>query len=92
MELTTETILTAAALLTAGGGIFAVVFRFVRWMDRQKRQDEELRTVREEQGVICFALLACLDGLKQLGANGNVTRAHDMLEKHLNKAAHNKEE
>ena len=88
MELTLQSIVTAAALMTACSGIFAVVFRFVRWMDRQKKQDEELRTVREEQGIICYALLACLDGLKQLGANGNVTKAHDALDKHINKAAH----
>lgn len=33
-------------------------------------------------------LLASLDGLMQLHCNGNVTKAHGMLEKHLNQAAH----
>lgn len=49
---------------------------------------EELRAVKDELCVIAYAILAALDGLKQQGCNGNVTRAHDMLEKHLNQQAH----
>ena len=33
-------------------------------------------------------MLASLDGLMQLNCNGNVTKAHGRLEKHLNKQAH----
>lgn len=88
MEITIQGVMTAAALLTACGGILTVVFRLVRWMDRQKQQDKEIQEIRDEQCVICYALLACLDGLKQLGANGNVTKAHESLDKHINKAAH----
>lgn len=88
MEITPDAIIKAAAFLTACGGIIAIVFKFVRWMDRQAKQDKEITALKEEQQVICFAMLACLDGLKQLGANGNVTKAHDRLEKHLNDKAH----
>ena len=38
--------------------------------------------------VISYAMLASLDGLMQLHCNGNVTKAHGRLEKHLNKQAH----
>lgn len=86
--ITPDDIIKAAALLTACGGIFAIVFKFVRWMDRQAKQDKEIKALKDEQQVMCFALLACLDGLKQLGANGNVTKAHEALEKHLNTKAH----
>lgn len=85
---TLDLIIKAAAVITACGGIIAVVFKFVRWMDRQAKQDKEINSLKEEQQVICYAMLACLDGLKQLGANGNVTKAHDRLEKHLNDKAH----
>lgn len=88
MEITIQGVITAAALLTACGGIVAVARKLIHWMDRQRAQDEELQEIREEQCVICYALLACLDGLKQLGANGNVTKAHESLDKHINKAAH----
>ena len=88
MEELVNGIVRAAALLTACGGIIAVVFKLVRWMDRQAKQDKEIAELKAEQQVMCYAMLACLDGLKQLGANGNVTRAYDALEKHLNKKAH----
>ena len=54
----------------------------------RQNETEELQAVKDELCVISFALLAALDGLKQLGANGNVTKAHNELEKHLNKQAH----
>lgn len=88
MEELVNGIVRAAALLTACGGIIAVVFKLVRWMDRQAKQDKEIAELKAEQQVMCYAMLACLDGLKQLGANGNVTKAYDALEKHLNKKAH----
>lgn len=53
---------------------------------------EEMEESRKERSVICFALLACLDGLIQNGANGAVTKAHERLEKHLNKKAHGLDE
>ena len=54
----------------------------------RQNETEELQAVKDELCVISFALLAALDGLKQRGANGNVTKAHNELEKHLNKQAH----
>lgn len=53
---------------------------------------KEMEESRHERSVICFALIACLDGLIQNGANGAVTEAKNMLEKHLNKKAHGLEE
>lgn len=88
MTITPQSIITLAALLTACGGIIAAVFKLVHWLDRQKKQDVELQEIRQEQCVLTYGVLACLDGLKQLGANGNVTKAHDALDKHINKAAH----
>lgn len=100
MNMTTVQAVTAVcAMIAAVGGIVALVFKFVRWVDRQKAQDQELQALKttheadikalqEELTVICYANLACLDGLKQLGANGNVTKAHDKLDKHLNQKAH----
>jgi len=55
-------------------------------------QDEKINlrlyNLEKENAVIVYSLLACLDGLKQLGANGNVTKAHEDLEKHINLQAH----
>jgi len=85
---TTQTIITLAAVVSALGGLLALLRRVSRWVDRQQVQDTEISNIKAEQQVICYALLACLDGLKQLGANGNVTKTHDTLDKHLNKNAH----
>lgn len=100
MNMTTVQAVAAVCGMIAGvAAVLALVYKFCHWLDRQKAQDRELQDVkaaheadikalREELTVVCYALLACLDGLKQLGANGNVTKAHDTLDKHLNKNAH----
>lgn len=96
---TVQAAVTACALCTGAAGVIAIIFKIVRWVDRQKTQDaelqalgskhdEDIQSLEEELTVVCYAMLACLDGLKQLGANGNVSQAHDALEKHLNKKAH----
>ena len=83
------------SLMVIIGGLWAV-FKF---LEAQKKQDAEIEKVKheneteiqhikEEQQVIAFSMLACLDGLKQLGANGEVTNAHRKLSEHLNLAAH----
>ena len=79
---------SVAGVLAALGGF---VYKFVNWLSEQKEQSEKIKLIQEEQTVICFSLLAALDGLKQLGANGEVTKAHDYLSKHINKKAHNQE-
>jgi len=56
----------------------------------QLREEERERISRleEELCVLSYALLAVLDGLKQQGCNGEVTKAHSTLEKYLNQKAH----
>ncbi len=82
------TVLELAALLGAFGTLGALLYKVFRWVERQKVQDAEIEAIKKEQCVMCYGLLATLDGLKQLGANGNVTDAHEKLEKHLNQSAH----
>ena len=53
-----------------------------------EREAKELGAIKDELCVLSYAMLASLDGLKQQGCNGNVTKAYDMLEKHLNQRAH----
>ncbi len=93
MEVTigAQTIITAAAVLTALGGIGGAVLWCMRFVERDKRQSRELAAILEEQTVICFGVLACLKGLREQGCNGPVTEALSRLEKHLNRAAHDEE-
>ncbi len=84
----TETFLTMVAVMTGVGSLWAMIYKLVQWLERQKEQDKEIQNIKKEQCVMCYGLLATLDGLKQLGANGNVTDAYNKLEKHINQSAH----
>lgn len=90
MEITisTQTVIQAGAVLTALGVIISTVVGAVKFVERQKQLAKEQEEIRVEQTVICFAQLACLKGLKEMGCNGPVTDALNRLEKHLNKSAH----
>ncbi|MBQ3568236.1 MAG: branched-chain amino acid ABC transporter permease [Anaerotignum sp.] len=81
-------ILRMAAVLGALGTVGAFLYRSFLWMEQQKLQEAEIENIKKEQCIMCYGLLATLDGLKQLGANGNVSDAFQKLEKHLNQSAH----
>ncbi|MGD6877822.1 hypothetical protein [Bacillus infantis] len=88
MTITASTIITIASLLTAIGAIFTVVFKVHKWFLKQEKQDEDIKNLKDEQRIICTGVLACLDGLEQLGCNHSVPKAKEKLEEHINNAAH----
>lgn len=88
INLTWQTLITAAAVVAALGAIGTNLAKGIRWMDRQKAQDKEIKDIKEEQSLITYGLLACLKGLKEQGCDGPVTEAVEKIEKHLNVKAH----
>lgn len=99
MYVNADTIVNAAAILTALIAIGTAAYAVIKWIQKQERQSEDIEALRKKQAddiksmqnelcLISYAMLACLDGLKQQGCNGAVTAAHDKLEKHLNQRAH----
>ncbi len=58
------------------------------WVQRQSRQDQDIKAMKEEQRILCVGLAACLDGLIQLGANHTVPKAKEELETHIQSQAH----
>ncbi len=99
IELSAQTIITAAGVISGLGIIGGLVAWVIRFVDRQKAQDVDLnklrdahnadiKAVKEELTVLVFGTLACLKGLSEQGCNGPVTQAIDKLEKHLNREAH----
>ena len=88
MYIDAKTLIELAALLTGLGVIGGAALWAVKFVDRQKKQDQELTAIRKEQTLICYGVMACLRGLKEQGCDGPVTAALDKLEKHLNQAAH----
>ncbi len=85
-------IITAASLLAAFGSLGGVIVWWIKFIERDKQQDKELKAIRREQTLVCFGVLACLKGLKEQGCNGPVTEALNKLEKHLNQAAHEEDD
>lgn len=51
----------------------------------------DIELLNKELCMLSYGLLACLDGLKQLHCNGEVSKAHTKFQKHLNLQAHDME-
>ncbi len=92
MYIDVDTIIKAAALLTALGVLGGVFVWCLKFVERQKKQDKELAAIRHEQTIICYGVLACLKGLKEQGCNGPVSEALAKIERHLNQKAHDEVE
>ena len=99
MYVTWQGIILAASVVSALGLLIGIILKVHKWylaQEHQTKQIAELRNnhnndikhVKEENKLICFALSACLDGLSQLGANHTVPVAKEKLDKYLNEQAH----
>ena len=88
MYISVQSLLTAAAILTAAGALLGAYNRTYNWVQRQQRQDESIADLKAEQSLLTYGVLACLKGLRERGCNGPVTEAIRTIEGHLNKQAH----
>ena len=99
ITLTWQTIIMASSLAGALVALVTYFSKIVRWVDRQKKQDEDIKSLRkhheedmaiikEENTLLVFGVLACLKGLREQGCNGPVTETIDKIEKYLNQKAH----
>lgn len=99
ITLTWQTIITASAVVGAVVALVTFFSKIVRWVDRQKKQDEDIKhlkkhheedmsSIKEEQTLLVYGVLACLKGLSEQGCNGPVTEAIHKYEKYLNQKAH----
>lgn len=88
MENGINTIITLAAVITALITIFGAVFAVYKWYLKQEKQDRDIKSVKDEQTILTYGVLACLKGLREQGCNGPVKEAIDKIEKHINKKAH----
>ena len=94
-----QTIITAGSVLGALGLILGLVVKIHKRIIKQDEHSEQIDTLKaqheedikhlkKENALVCFALSACLDGLQQLGANHTVPIAKEKLDKYLNEQAH----
>ena len=87
MSQTVEVIIIVASVITALGTIIGCFTTIHKWILRQNKQDEDIKSIKEEQKVLTTGVLACLKGLKEQGCDGTVTEAICVIENHLNKEA-----
>lgn len=83
-----EIIVIIASVITALGTIIGCFSTIHKWVLRQDKQDEDIKSIKEEQKILTTGVLACLKGLKEQGCDGPVTIAITEIENHLNKEAH----
>ena len=88
VTLTWQTLITAAAVLTAVVTILGRYNKLYDWVKKQEDQDKAIKDIQEEQALLTYGGLACLKGLSEQGADGPVTEAINKIEKHLNEKAH----
>lgn len=99
MTVTSQTIITVAAVLAAVAAILKYYNKVYDLVKHQKEQDndvaevrktvdEEIKDIKEEQQLLTYGVLACLKGLSEQGCDGVVTDAIATIEKHLNAKAH----
>lgn len=90
MEITlnAQNIISIAALLGALGSMLAIVLKVHKWYLRQEEQDKDIKKNKDELRIVCKGVMACLDGLEQLGCNHSVPKAKEELHEHINKQAH----
>ena len=91
MYIDASTIITAGSVLAAITAIGGFLISAYTWVEKQNKQDKDIARVKEEQCLLTYGILACLDGLQQLGCNHTVPETREKIEKHLNKAAHDQE-
>lgn len=103
IDLTPQSVISFAALLSAICGIVALIVKFVHWVDEQKAQGESIEAleekheadmteIREENQLLMYGILSCLKGLQEQGCNGPVSEAVVKIEKYLNAKAHESKE
>lgn len=88
VTLSWQTIITAAAVITATVTIMGRYNKLYDFIKRQEEQDEQIKKMQEEQALLTEGILACLKGLKEQGCNGPVSEAIQKIETHLNEKAH----
>lgn len=79
------------AFVAGIGGIIAIIKWITSIHDKREQYDDydkKIEQIQAEQCMITYCMMATLDGLHQLGCNGEVTKARSKLDKWMNKQAH----
>ena len=56
--------------------------------DNKRDQHNIIVDIKQEQTLLCYGIMACLDGLEQMGCNHTVPETRNKFTKYLNQQAH----
>lgn len=88
MYITADGIIKFASLFAALCAIGTTVIAVYKVVAQNKKQSQVIKSMQEEQTVICYGLRGALQGLIEQGCDGPCKEALAMLEKHLTEGAH----
>lgn len=88
MTVTPQTIITVAAVLAAVIALFGYYNKAHNWYLKQEQQDKDIKSIKADNTMLTYGVLACLKGLHEQGCDGPVDEAITKFEKYLNQKAH----
>ena len=68
MYIDAQTIITAAAVLGAGTALLGALFAAYRWYQRQNKQDDDIKAMKEEMCLLTYGVWLASRGLKSRAA------------------------
>ena len=88
VTITPQNLITAAAVLAAVIAIFGYYNKAYKWYQKQEQQDKDINSIKADNTMLTYGVLACLKGLHEQGCDGPVDEAITKFEKYLNQKAH----
>ena len=88
MYIDLDTVIKAASVISSIGVIIGVIVAVYKVFQINKRQSEFIKSIEDEQTLLCYGLKGALQGLIEQGCNGPCKDALSTLENHLNQKAH----
>lgn len=88
VTITPQNLITAAAVLAAVIAIFGYYNKAYKWYQKQEQQDKDINSIKADNTMLTYGVLACLKGLHEQGCDGPVYEAITKFEKYLNQKAH----
>lgn len=95
ISITIGELLKVAGIIVALWGAYKVIMEAIERIgnkhDREQKWDDydkQIKTIKDEQCLMTYCMLAMLDGMEQLGAKESVAEAKEKLSRHINQTAH----
>lgn len=88
MVITADGIIKFASLFAALCALGTTIISVYKVFAQNRKQSQVIKSIQEEQTVICYGLRGALQGLIEQGCDGPCKEALAMMDKHLTEAAH----